>query len=109
MVQGILIFGDVMEKGQEAGRGGGGAEEGQGWRRQRREWGAGSRESCKKDGGKREETIRTRVVLGGDRERNRGRQRDGERATETQKWRETETERGRKRQRDGEIETERDH
>ena len=69
MVQGILIFGDVMEKGQEAGRGGGGAEEGQGWRRQRREWGAGSRESCKKDGGKREEAIRTRVVLGGDRER----------------------------------------
>ena len=46
------------------------------------------KESRKKDGGKREEAIRTRVVLGGDRERNRGRQRDGERATETQNWRE---------------------
>ena len=50
------------------------------------------KESCKKDGGKREEAYRTRVVLGGDRERNRSRQRDRERATETHKWREKQTE-----------------
>ena len=40
------------------------------------------KESCQKDGGKREEAIGTRVVLGGDRERNRDGQRDGERQTE---------------------------
>lgn len=44
-------------------------------------------ESRKKDGGKREEAIRTRVVLGGDR------QRDGERATETERWRNRDRER----------------
>lgn len=79
-----------MEGGQEAGRGGGGGGEGRG-----ESGGQGAEEeSRKKDGGKREEAIRTRVVLGGDRERKR----------QTERWRESA-----KRQRDGEIETGRDH
>lgn len=40
-------------------------------------------ESRKKDGGKREEAIRTRVVLEGDRERNR----------QTERWRESDRDR----------------
>lgn len=56
-----------VEKGEERG-GGQGAEE----------------ESRRRKTEERGKAIRTRVVLGGDRERNRDRQRDGERATETE-------------------------
>ena len=65
----------AMEGEEEAGRGGGGAEEGQGWRRVRREWGAGIRARTM---GEREESTRTRVVLGRDRERPPRAVREGE-------------------------------